>query len=100
MDLKKYMTFTVKWEKFLGEDEDTHMASYAEPVDIKCFIYGKNIFIREEDGATAVSAKVYLTLADVQVKDKVDGQVVKSVNSNPESWDSRVQLYEVLTWNT
>ena len=100
MNLKKYMTFTVNWQKFIEEDEDTHMAVYADPVPIKAFIYGKNLYVRESEAATIVSAKVYLVLEDVHVRDIIDGQVVKSVNSNPESWDERVQLYEVLTWDS
>lgn len=99
MDMRKYMTFEVPWEKYTGEDEDTHMAEFAPPVMIKTFIYGKSIFLREEAKATTVSAKAYLTLEQVQPKDKLDGQVVRSVNSYPESWTSKDQLYEVLTWN-
>lgn len=99
MDMKKYMTFSVPWTKFIGEDEDTHMAKYGETVQSKCFQYGKNVFIREEASATTISAQAYLTLDEVQPKDIYDGQVVKSVNNFPESWDSRVVLFEVLTWN-
>lgn len=100
MDMQKYMTFTSKWEKLAERDEDTMMETFEAQVDIKTYIYGKNIFIRDENQHTAVSAKVYLTLANVNVGDKIDGQVVKSVNSYPESWDDKVQLYECLTWNT
>lgn len=81
-------------------DENTHMGFYDDPVTIDCFIYGKDIFIRENSGASVVNARVYLTLADVSPKDKIDGQVVKSVNSYPENWDANGQLYEVLTWNS
>lgn len=103
MNMNKYMTFTVKWQQ-LNEnnsdfDSDTMMSDYSEPVDCKCFIYGKNIFIREEDKQTTVSAKVYLTLEKVKPKDKLDGQIVKSVNNYPESWDNKVQLYECLIWD-
>lgn len=99
MNMKKYMTFTVKWEKFIGEDEDTNMPMYAEPVEIKSFVYGKNLFIREDEQHTTVSAKVYLTLEDIHVKDKIDGQQIKSVNHYPENWDNQGQLLEALTWS-
>lgn len=100
MDMKKYMTFEAILETFEGEDDDTHMASYAFPKKIKCFIYGKDIFLREDSSATTISAKAYLTLEKVKPKDKLDGQVVKSVNNYPESWGIENQLYEVLTWNS
>lgn len=100
MDMQKYMTFTSKWQKLKSVDEDTQMSEYDEPVDIKTYIYGKNIFVRENENHTTVSAKCYLTLANVNVGDLLDGQVIKSVNSYPESWDDKVQLYECLTWNS
>lgn len=99
MYMEKYMTFEAVWEPFIGEDEDTHMAEYGEAVTVKCFEYGKNVFVRQDMGATTISAKAYLTLEKVKPKDRFDGQVVKSVNNYPESWDATRQLYEVLTWN-
>lgn len=98
MDLQKYMTFTTSWRKLLGENSDTHMPQYGDPVPSHCFQYGKNITVYTAEGCTTVSAKAYLTLDPVQLKDIYDGQVVKSVNNFPESWNSRVVLYEVLTW--
>lgn len=98
MNMNKYMTFTAQWERYIGMNEETMSPIYSEPIDIKVFIYGKNIYIRDGDKNAAISAKVYLTLKEVNVKDKIDDQVVKSVNSYPESWDARVQLYECLTW--
>lgn len=98
MNMKKYMTFTVSWEKFKQDSEELNTGIYEDPVDCKCYIYGKNIYIREDNQEAPVSAKVYLTLDEVKVKDRLDGQVVKSVNSYPESWNSKVQLYECLIW--
>lgn len=100
MNMKKYMTFKVEWQKYIGMDEETMTSIYSNPEIVDVFIYGKNIYIQESDKQAVVSAKVYLTLADVKVKDILDKQVVKSVSSYPESWDSRVQLFECLTWNT
>lgn len=98
MNMKKYMTFTVSWEVYQGEDEDSLLPIYAEPVDCKCFIYGKNLYIREQNEQTVVSAKAYLTLENIHVKDKLDGQIIKSVNNYPENWDAKNQLFEALTW--
>ena len=98
MDMNKYMTFKIKWTPCIGMDEDTRTLKYGEETEIKCFKYGKNIFIREDSSATTVSAQAYLVLEEVKPKDILDGQIVKSVNNYPESWDSRVMLYECLTW--
>lgn len=100
MNMQKYMTFTSQWQKLKEVDEDTQMADYEEPVDIKTFIYGKNVFIRENESHTTVSAKCYLTLENVSVGDLLDGQVIKSVSSYPESWNQDKQLYECLTWDS
>ena len=97
--MNKYLTFNAEWKKCKGEDEDTRMLEYEKAVTIKCFKYGKNIFIRENTSGTTVSAQAYLVLEEVQPKDILDGQVVKSVNIYPESWNNNVKLYEVLTWN-
>lgn len=100
MNLEKYMTFTSTWEKLKERDEDTMMDSFEDPVEIKTYIYGKMLFVREGENNSSVSAKCYLTLADVSVGDKLDGQIIKSVNSYPESWDDKVQLYECFTWDS
>lgn len=99
MNMNKYLTFNAEWKKCKGEDEDTRMLEYEKAVTIKCFKYGKNIFLRENTSSTTVSAQAYLVLEEVKPKDILDGQVVKSVNIYPESWDNKVKLYEVLTWN-
>jgi hypothetical protein len=99
VDLQKYLTFKVKWCPCEEVDEDTKTLEYGEEQEIDCFKYGKNIFVRETESSTTVSAQAYLVLADVKPKDLLDGQVVKSVNNYPESWDARVILKECLTWN-
>lgn len=99
MNMEKYMTFTVKWTPCIGVDDDTMALIYGDETYIKCFKYGKNIFVRNDAGSDTVSAQAYLVLDAVHPKDLLDGQVVKSVNNYPESWDNRVNLYECLTWN-
>lgn len=99
MELSKYMTFKVKWTPCTGMDKDTRTLEYGNETEINVYKYGKDIFIREGSSATTVSAQAYLTLENVKPKDILDGQIVKSVNNYPESWDSRVMLYECLTWN-
>ena len=97
MDYKDYMVMSCNWQKNLGKDEDTHMPSYDSTVDIKCFSYGKNIFIRQDASSTTVSAKAYIVTDLVKVGDKIDEQVVKSVD-NISDFDGTVPLFECLTW--
>lgn len=92
------MTFDAVWEKYIGEENDTMLPQYAEPVTIKCFQYGKTLWVARDMVQTAVSAKMYLTLVEISVKDRLDGQVVKAVEHWPESWDPRVILYGASTW--
>lgn len=99
MDMKKYMTFDVEWTPCTGEDEDTLTLEYGEAQTIKCFKYGKNVYVRDSEGNTTISAQAYLVLEDIKPKDLLDGQVVKSVNNYPESWDAKNVLKECLTWN-
>lgn len=98
MYLKKYLTFKTNWQKH-SIDEDTLLMMYEEPIVINCFKYGKNIYIRESEENTLINAQVYLVIDEVQIGDKIDGQVVKSVNMYPETWHPERPLYEVLTWN-
>ena len=97
MDYKDYMVMDCVWEKNLGTDEDTHMYKGWDTKNIKCFSYGKNIFIRKDTSSTTVSAKAYIVTDPVKVGDKIDGQVVKSVDNVPE-FDGTVPLFECLTW--
>lgn len=99
MDMTKYMTFDATYEEFEGEDVDTHSLSYKEARSIKVFIYGKDMFIRNEDTGTVVTAQTYLTLEEVKPRDRINNQVVKSVNKYPESWNSNNILYEAYTWD-
>lgn len=98
MDMRKYMTFEAVLERYEGMDPNTRTSKFGDPEDIKVFKYGKDIFIRGNTSATTVTAQVYLSVTEIKVKDRLDGQVVKSVNHYPESWNSSKILYEALTW--
>ncbi len=99
MDMTKYMTFKAKWTPCIDMDEDTRTLIYGDEIEINVFKYGKDVFVREDSSATTVSAQAYLTLEEVKPKDILDGQIVRSVNNYPESWNNNVILYECLTWN-
>lgn len=98
MNISKYMTFTVPYEKYIGVDDDFMSSSYAPPINIKCFVYGKNIYIRDEDSYALVSAKSYVTDYKINIQDKLDGQIVKNVDNYPKEWNSKNQLFEALIW--
>lgn len=97
MNYNDYMKMTCVYEKKLGLDDDTQMLKYGNPTSMKCFSYGKNIFIRGTDSNAIVSAKVYTLSSPVNVGDKIDGQVIKSVNNVPD-FDGSMVLFEALTW--
>ena len=63
-----------QWQKNLGKDEDTHMPSFGDEVEIKCFSYGKNIFIRQDTSSTTVSAKAYIVTDLVKVEIRLTGR--------------------------
>lgn len=75
------------------------MLSYGEEKNIRCFRYGKNVYIRDGEAGAVKSAQVYLVTDKVNPRDILDGQVVKTVNMYPESWDSRQEIYEAMTWD-
>ena len=100
MDMKKYMTFSADWSKYLGEDDDTMTITYGPVKKIKVFKFGKDIFLRGETSSTTVTAQAYLTLEHIKPKDKLDNRIVKSVNSYPESWDNKNVLYEAYTYDS
>lgn len=97
MNYNDYMTMQCDWEKKLGNDEDTHMSSFGIKTIIRCFEYGKNVFIRQDTSSATVSAMAYIVTDNVQVGDKINSQVVKSVNNIPE-FDGTFPLFECLTW--
>lgn len=98
MDYKEYMIFSCLWEKNLDIDEDTHMQRFGTKTKLKCFKYGKNVFIRQDSSSTTISAQSYVVMCEVKVGDKIDNQVVKSVDVIPD-FDGKTPLYECLTWN-
>lgn len=101
MDMAKYMTFEAVHRPLIEIDEDTASSKFGAERVVKCFKYGKTSLVRDNNGYVMPSLKTYLTLDEtVQVGDEFDGQIVKSVDSFPENWDSTNQLYAVLTWKS
>lgn len=99
MNYSSYMTMNCVWEPSSSINEDTMMREFGEQQNIKCFKYGKNILVIEGDRSTTVSAQAYIVDNNISVGDKLDGQVVKSVDNIPE-FDGSVPLKECLTWNS
>jgi hypothetical protein len=79
MDINGYLTGKAKWEKYLGNDNEYSIESYEAPVDIATRIEGGNRYIRNAEGALEVSEMCYWSTEDVKLKDKINGQEVKSV---------------------
>lgn len=100
IDFDSYMSFTAILEPRLALDTNTRRPTYGPPVEIKCFQYGKNLYVRESETSAVINSKVYLTMYPVNVGDKLDGQPIKSVLSFPQNWDATEQLYEALTYQS
>lgn len=99
MDYKKYMIHNCVWEKNLCMDEDTHMPVFDRAITLKCFKSGKDIFIRDNQNATVIKASSYIVTDVLNVGDKLDGQVIKSVDNIPD-FKPTFPIYECLTWNS
>lgn len=93
------MTMECTWSKKIEEDEDTLMPGFGVMQNIKCFKYGKTLYVRNADNNSIVSTMAYIVKEEVKVGDILDNQVVKSVDSVPE-FDGQFALYECLTWKT
>lgn len=89
-----YMLYPVMWEKTTGQNPDTRSLSYAEPIEIKVLRYGSFVLNRDANSSTQVSAQRYLTIDDVCLGDKLNGQVVKYCEPVPE-FDDSSELREV-----
>ena len=100
MDYEPYMVMTSKWKKKTGQDPDSLMPTYSsKSTTIKCFKYGKTIFIRGTTSNTTISAMAYVITDPVKVGDILDDQVVKSVDNIPD-FDGTFPLFQALTWET
>jgi hypothetical protein len=99
MDYESYMMHTCVWNEFLGEDEDTRSATYGPDKIIKCFKSGKNKYIREEGSGTLIVAKPIVVMDSVKGRDKIDSQVVKSINEIPDFDRPDFPIRECLTWD-
>lgn len=99
MFIDKHLNFKAKWEPYLGEDEDTRTSKFGRVQEIDCHKYGKTLFIREGGAEAVVNAHFYIVLENVKPKDKLDGQIVKSVDEIPDMWKGKIRHRECLTWN-
>lgn len=97
MNIRRYLKMTATLEVMTGKDTDTRNCTYAPPVTIPCFIYGKRKRIATSAGSTIISTQTYITVDDVKVGDKLDGQVVQEVNL--VNWfDGRTVSRECVCW--
>jgi len=97
MIYKDYMLYPVTLERMTGKDPDTRMDSYGAPEVIKVFRHGGLARIHTGQGDTTVSMQKYSTVDDIKIGDKINGQVVQSVEIVPE-FDGSEPLFEVTCW--
>lgn len=97
MIYKDYMLYPVTWEQSTGKDPDTRMDSYNGAKTIKVFRHGRLARIHSGQGDTNISMQTYITVDDIKLGDKINGQVVQSVEPIPE-FDGTGDLFEVVCW--
>lgn len=98
INLDEYLTFDVIWEKYIDESEFSRMPIYEAPVNIKCFKYGKSLYLRQDIESGKINAQTYLVNEPVSVRDKLDGQIIKDRTEYPVDFDNTRILYECYTW--
>lgn len=98
MDIEKYLTFTVEWVPRIIDNAELSTYKMGDPVNVQCFTYGKNLYVRDGESHSFVSARVYVMKEKVNLGDIVDGQIVKAVDIYPVNFDPSVILYSVTTW--
>ena len=91
--------FEAKYEPWVGEDPDTCISKYGEPITIRCRKEGKKIDLRNSTEGDLVNAMFYMTDYPIVDKSKVDGQVVKLLNSYPPIRGRDMVVYEFYTWS-
>jgi hypothetical protein len=91
------MLYPVQWVQSTGKDPDTRIESYGATINIKVYRYGSMRFIRDSQSGTQVSAQKYITVDEVKLGDKLNGQVVKQVDPIPD-FSGGCSVCEVLCW--
>lgn len=59
-----------------SESEFSPVGEYSAPETILCWVGGAEKFTRDAETGMTVASKTYRTLTPIQVKDKIDGQIV------------------------
>jgi len=59
------------------------------------------MLVRNSSDHTVADAKTYLTLYPVKIKSKLNGQVIRAINTFEDGWKPGKQqiLYRVYTWD-
>lgn len=85
MDISKYLTQTCKWEKKLEDSEFVPTGSYADPVELECFIWGsKGINITTDASVSqSFNKSVCVVNLDVGVGDRINGLIVDDIIDYP-----------------
>ena len=94
MDIDKYLTMKCSWEQKTGSNERFMTDTYAAAQDIDCFVYGDIVNLRYSTEKADLSGQTILVKADVNVGDKINGQLVKKVLPYPD-FDGAILYKEV-----
>lgn len=75
-----YMNQEVTYREFLNKKDNFGSPMYGDVEIIKCFSYGEDVYIRDEDKSDIVQMNTYITEKEVKIKDLLNGKIVKSAS--------------------
>ena len=97
MDVSMYLNTEVDYEEYIGNNNRYLSDEYKDAVKLKCRLEGNLKFVRDKDSQMQYSEQTYWSIYPIKVKDKINGQYVRSVNPIYE-FDGSIVYYEVSVW--
>lgn len=94
MNVERQLTMKCQYEESIVDDEEFMTESFKAPREIKCFKYGDRLNLINSDSVTRLSDQTYWVVEDVELGDKIDGQVIVSINPIP-NLDGSIAFKEV-----
>lgn len=85
IDINSYLKQTCKWEQKLEDSEFVPTGSYADPVELECFIWGSKGINISTDASVSHSFNKSVCVVDLRVKegDRINGLIVDDIIDYP-----------------
>lgn len=94
MNVESQLTMKCQYEESVIDDEEFMTESYKAPREMKCFRYGDKLNLVASDTITRLSDQTYWIVEDIKLGDKIDGQIIVSINPIP-NLDGSIAFKEV-----